>query len=140
MADGLLGLDTASGVLSPEPGSGKTRALEVAEPLVPDPIHSVNVTSAYLFRKIAEERATLLYDDIDRVVWPKAKENKDIRGVLNSGHRNGATAGPCVVRGKVVETEELPSYCAVAIAGLKRPARHHHGPQRRGSYAPLCPA
>jgi hypothetical protein len=48
----------------------------------------------------------------------KARENEDIRGVINSGHRNGATAGRCVVRGKIIETEELPSYCAVAMAGL----------------------
>src|SRR4051812_6534900 len=37
---------------SPEPGSGKTRALEVTEPLVPSPVEAVNVTPAYLFRKI----------------------------------------------------------------------------------------
>lgn len=104
--------------LSPEPGSGKTRALEVTEPLVPHPIHSVNVTSAYLFRKIAEIRPTLLYDEIDTVFGPKARDNEEIRGVINSGHRNGATAGRCVVRGKVIETEDLPSYCAVAMAGL----------------------
>jgi hypothetical protein len=105
--------------LSPEPGSGKTRALEITEPLVPNPIHSVNVTSAYLFRKIAENpRPTLLYDEIDTVFGPKAKENEEIRGVINSGHRNGATAGRCVIRGKVIETEELASYCAVMMAGL----------------------
>lgn len=37
--------------LSPEPGSGKSRALEVTEPLVPRPVHAVNATPAYLFRK-----------------------------------------------------------------------------------------
>jgi hypothetical protein len=51
-------------------------------------------------------------------VRPKAKENEEIRGMLNAGHRNGAMAGRCVVRGKIVETEELPAYCAVALAGL----------------------
>jgi Protein of unknown function (DUF3631)/Bifunctional DNA primase/polymerase, N-terminal len=104
--------------LSPEPGSGKTRALEVSEPLVPNPIHSVNVTSAYLFRRISDLRPTLLYDEIDTVFGPKAKENEDIRAVINSGHRNGATSGRCVVKGKRIETEDLPSYCAVAMAGL----------------------
>ena len=48
----------------------------------------------------------------------KAKDNEDIRGMLNAGHRNGAVAGRCVVRGKIIETEELPAYCAVAMAGL----------------------
>lgn len=106
--------------LSPEPGSGKSRALEVTEPLVPRPVHAVNTTPAYLFRKVSDEDGapTILYDEIDTVFGPKAKDNEDIRGMLNAGHRKGATAGRCVVRGKIVETEELPAYCAVALAGL----------------------
>lgn len=106
--------------LSPEPGSGKTRLLEASEPLVPRPLHSVNVTPAYLFRKVADEAGppTILFDEIDTIFGPKAKDNEDIRGLLNAGHRRGATAGRCVVRGKVIETEELPAYAAVALAGL----------------------
>lgn len=106
--------------LSPEPGSGKSRALEVTEPLVPRPVHAVNTTPAYLFRKVSDAAGppTILYDEIDTVFGPKAKDNEDIRGMLNAGHRKGATAGRCVIRGKTVETEELPAYCAVALAGL----------------------
>jgi hypothetical protein len=86
--------------LSPEPGSGKSRALEVTEPLVPRPVHAVNTTPAYLFRKVSDPDGapTLLYDEIDTVFGPKAKDNEDIRGMLNAGHRKGATAGRCVVR------------------------------------------
>jgi hypothetical protein len=106
--------------LSPEPGSGKTRALEASELLVPRPVQAVNTTSAYLFRKVSDEDGapTLLYDEVDTVFGPKAKDNEDIRGMLNAGHRRGAVAGRCVVRGKVVMTEELPAYCAVALAGI----------------------
>jgi hypothetical protein len=107
--------------LSPEPGSGKTRALEVTELLVPNPVAAVNVSPAYLFRKVADENGapTLLFDEIDTVFGPRAKENhEEIRGLLNAGHRKGAVAGRCVVRGKEVFTEELPAYCAVAMAGL----------------------
>ena len=108
------------GFLSPEPASGKTRALEVTEPLVPRAIHAVNVTPAYLFRKLSDSEGlpTILYDEIDTVFGPWAKENEDIRGMINAGHRNGAVAGRCVIRGKLVETEELPAYCAVMMAGL----------------------
>jgi hypothetical protein len=35
-------------LLSPEPGSGKTRALEVSELLVPNAVEAINMTSAYL--------------------------------------------------------------------------------------------
>lgn len=106
--------------LSPEPGSGKTRALEITQTLVPRPVEAVNVTPAYLFRKVADEagRPTILFDEIDTVFGPKAKDNEEIRGLLNAGHRRGAVAGRCVVRGKLIETEEIPAYCAVALAGL----------------------
>jgi hypothetical protein len=106
--------------LSPEPGSGKSRALEVTEPLVPRPVHAVNTTSAYLFRKVSDPlgRPTVLYDECDTLFGPRAKEHEEVRGMINAGHRKGAVAGRCVVRGKVVETEELPAYAAVALAGL----------------------
>ena len=106
--------------LSPEPASGKTRALEVSVLLVPRPVEAINVTPAYLFRKVGSEEGapTILYDEIDTVFGPKAKDNEEVRALLNAGHRRGAVAGRCVVRGKIVETEEIPAYCAVALAGL----------------------
>lgn len=106
--------------MSPEPGSGKSRALEVTEPLVPRAVHAVNTTPAYLFRKVSDDQGlpTILYDEIDTLFGPKAKDNEEVRGMLNAGHRRGAVAGRCVTKGKIVVTEELPAYCAVAIAGL----------------------
>jgi hypothetical protein len=106
--------------LSPEPASGKTRALEISELLVPSPVEAVNVTPAYLFRKVGSDdgRPTILYDEIDTVFGPKAKDNEEIRGLLNAGHRRGAVVGRCVTRGKTIETEEIPAYSAVALAGL----------------------
>src|SRR5260370_14288351 len=106
--------------LSPEPASGKTRLLEITELLVPNPVEAINVTPAYLFRKVGSEDGppTILFDEIDTVFGPKAKENEEIRGLLNAGHRRGAVAGRCVVRGNTVATEEISAYCAVALAGL----------------------
>src|SRR4029077_20266980 len=103
-----------------EPASGKSRALEVTELLVPSPVMAVNVSPAYLFRKVGSEGGppTILFDEIDTVFGPKAKENEEIRGLLNAGHRRGAVAGRCVVHGKKGEKEELPAYCGVAISGL----------------------
>jgi hypothetical protein len=78
------------------------------------------VTPAYLFRKIGDPDGlpTVLHDEIDTVFGPRAKDNEEIRGVINAGHRRGAVAGRCVVKGKTIETEELPAFCAVALAGL----------------------
>ena len=129
--------------LSAEPASGKTRALEITELLVPNPVSAVNVTPAYLFRKVgAEGSATILYDEIDTVFGPKAKENEEIRGLLNAGNSRFGKAGRCVIRGKNIETEEICAYSAVALAGLGwlpdtllsrsiivRMRRRHHGEQ-----------
>jgi hypothetical protein len=106
--------------LNPEPSSGKTRALEVSELLVPRPVEFVNVSAAYIFRKVDDPAGapTLLFDEVDTIFGPKAREHEDVRGLLNAGHRRGAVAGRCVVRGKTVETVEYPAYCAVALAGL----------------------
>jgi len=106
--------------LSPEPGSGKTRALEISETLVSRPVEAINTTPAYLFRKISDPDGlpTILFDEIDTVFGPRAKEHEDLRGVINAGHRRGAMAGRCVVKGKQIETEELPAFCPVAMAGL----------------------
>src|SRR5262245_35338582 len=106
--------------LSPEPRSGKTRALEVSELLVPNAVEAVNMSPAYIFRKIGDENGlpTLLHDEIDTLFGPKAKDNEDIRGLYNAGHRRGAFVGRCVVHGKKVLTEEIPAFSALALAGL----------------------
>jgi hypothetical protein len=107
--------------LSPEPASGKTRLLEVTALLVPNPVEAINITPAYLFRRVGNNEdglPTILHDEIDTVFGPKAKENEDIRGLLNAGHRRGAKVGRCVVKGKTFETEDPEAFCAVALAGL----------------------
>jgi hypothetical protein len=106
--------------LSPEPASGKTRALEVSELLVPNAVEAVNVTPAYLFRKVGDDDAkpTVLFDEIDAIFGKKAKEHEDVRALLNAGHRRGAIVGRCVVHGQKVRTEEISAFSAVALAGL----------------------
>ena len=107
--------------LSPEPGSGKSRALEVTELLVPRPMPAVNVSVSYLYRSVSAEEGspTILYDEVDTIFGSKVSaDNEDVRGLLNAGHRRGAIVGRCVVRGKTVELEKFPVYAAVALAGL----------------------
>lgn len=107
--------------LSPEPGSGKSRAMELTEALVPRPVLSVNASPAYIFRKISdpEGKPTLLIDEADAIFSPKkADGNEDLRGLLNSGYRQGASAGRATTKGREIVTEEWPSFCAVALAGL----------------------
>ncbi len=106
--------------LSPEPGSGKSRALEIAELLVPRPAMAVNMSPAALFRIIGSEEGlpTILFDEIDTVFGPKAKDNEDLRGLLNAGWRRGAKTYRCAMHGRKVELETYEAFSAVALAGL----------------------
>ena len=107
--------------LSSEPASGKSRALEVTAQLVPRAIEPVNASPAYLFRRTAsaDGRPTILHDEIDTVFGPKAKDNEDVRGFINAGYRKHSKYGRCVGnRNGQFTTEDIPAYCAVAVAGL----------------------
>ncbi|MFF3300820.1 DUF3631 domain-containing protein [Streptomyces sp. NPDC002908] len=106
--------------LSPEPGSGKSRALEVVETLVPRPMLAVNARAAALFRSVSDPagRPTILFDEIDTVFGPKAGDNEELRGFLNAGHRRSGVTYRCVGDGGNQTVVEFPSYTAVAVAGL----------------------
>ncbi|MFH9233765.1 DUF3631 domain-containing protein [Streptomyces globisporus] len=106
--------------LSPEPGSGKSRALEVVETLVPRPMLAVNARAAALFRSVSDPagRPTILFDEIDTVFGPKAGDNEELRGFLNAGHRRSGVTYRCIGDGGNQTVVEFPSYTAVAVAGL----------------------
>ncbi|MBQ0965351.1 DUF3631 domain-containing protein [Streptomyces sp. RK23] len=106
--------------LSPEPGSGKTRALEIVETLVPQPMTAVNASAAALFRSVSSGngKPTILFDEIDTVFGPKAGDNEELRGFLNAGHRRTGVTYRCIGDGGQQTVQAFPSYCAVAVAGL----------------------
>lgn len=106
--------------LSPEPGSGKSRLLEMTALLVPRPILSVMSSPAYILRKIAdqENRPTILYDEIDAIFGPQARGNEDLRAMVNAGYRRGATIGRCYGENGKILTQDLPTFGAVAFGGL----------------------
>jgi hypothetical protein len=106
-------------LLSPEPGSGKTRTLEILELLTPRSMAVLNASVAPIFRSIEAERPTLLMDEVDALFNRSAKSDDpaaDLRALLNAGHRRGATIPRCV--GPTHEVKRFPVYAAVALAGL----------------------
>ncbi|MGV9604079.1 DUF3631 domain-containing protein [Streptomyces sp. NPDC003631] len=106
--------------LSPEPGSGKSRALEIVETLVPAPMTAVNASAAALFRSVSNPsgRPTILFDEIDTIFGPKAGDNEELRGFLNAGHRRTGVTYRCIGDGGNQTVQAFPSYCGVAVAGL----------------------
>lgn len=107
--------------LSPEPGSGKTRALETCGTLIPHPMHAVSASPAALFRAVADEdgRPCILFDEIDTVFGPKTKDNnEDLRCFLNAGHRRSGVFYRCIGDGGQQSVVAFPAYTAVALGGL----------------------
>lgn len=107
--------------LSPEPGSGKSRALEVTEPLVPRPMMTANMSASALFRSLNSDEgtATLLFDEVDTIFGAKTKDNnEDLRGLINSGHRRGVMTRRARPAGVKVVIDEFESFAAVAMAGI----------------------
>lgn len=102
---------------SAEAASGKTTALEVCEVLVPRPLQTMNISDAALFRVIEAETPTLLFDEVDAVFGPKARDREDLRALLNSGYKRGGTVlrmgGPQRDR-----LDKFTVYCPKALAGL----------------------
>jgi Protein of unknown function (DUF3631) len=106
--------------LSAEPASGKSRALEITNLLVPRPMQAVNISPAALFRSVGSEDGlpTILFDEIDTLFGPKAKENEEIRGLFNAGHRRGQKAYRAQIRGTDIGVEAIEAFSALAVAGL----------------------
>jgi hypothetical protein len=105
---------------SAEPESGKTRLLEVLRELVKEPIATVNISDAALFRVIEAKAPTLLFDEVDAIFSEQARARgvrDDLRALLNAGYRRGER----VYRmggGNKIKLETFAVFCPKALAGL----------------------
>jgi hypothetical protein len=97
-------------ITSPEKGCGKTTALEVLRELVARPLPTSNVTVAAVFRTVEIAGPTLLIDEADTFL----KENEELRGILNSGHRKGTPIIRTV--GDDYEPRQFSTWAPAAIA------------------------
>jgi Protein of unknown function (DUF3631) len=106
-------------ISSAEKESGKTRLLEVLEPLVACPWMTGRTTAAALVRKLAADTPpTLLLDESDAAFNGDREYSEALRGVLNSGHRRGGCATLCVGQGAKIEVRDFPVFGAKAVAGI----------------------
>lgn len=102
----------------PEKRCGKTRLIEVGEMLVHAPLNTTSISEAALFRAVAKSRPTLLFDEIDAVFGPKARDKEDLRSLLNAGYRKGANVLRCVGEGSKLEVKPFLVFCAKMFAGI----------------------
>jgi hypothetical protein len=108
---------------SPEPGSGKTRVLEVLALLCRGAKLTLSTTTAALYRRIAaagDEPPTVLQDEADAVFNTRTKtpQSEDVRALFNSGYKRGATVDRCEGDAKNMRVIEFPVFAPVALAFL----------------------
>jgi putative DNA primase/helicase len=98
--------------MSPTKGCGKTTALDVMGQLVLRPLTAANVSPSAIFRVVEACHPTLLIDEGDSFL----RDNEELRGVLNSGHRRGGGVLRTVAAGEDFEVRSFSTYGAIAIA------------------------
>ncbi|WNV90954.1 DUF3631 domain-containing protein [Umezawaea sp. Da 62-37] len=104
---------------SPEPGSGKTRVLEIAQHLTKAAEMTAGGSAAALVRMVAAGPITVLMDEVDAVFGVGGSGNEDVRQMLNLGYKRSATIPK--TKGDPASgftVERLPIFAPVALAGL----------------------
>jgi energy-coupling factor transporter ATP-binding protein EcfA2 len=94
-------------------GSGKTTLVRILSSLSHNPVSTVSVTPANLFRIIENEQPTLFIDEVEDLEKRGSSNNPTIQ-VLNSGYQKGGVVHRIV---KGVSTN-FSTYCPKVIAGI----------------------
>jgi hypothetical protein len=99
-------------IRSPEKRCGKSTCRDVIALLVPKPLLTENMTTAVLFRVIDRYQPTVLADEYD--TW--LRDNEELRGVLNAGHKLGGAAWRCV--GDNYDVRGFNAFAPVVLVGI----------------------
>lgn len=105
-------------ICSPTKRAGKSRLLDVLEALCRKPLRAAGATEAALFRAISDRHPTILFDEIDTIFGPKARDHEDLRALLNAGFRRGTPVLRCVGEGTKMSAREFEVFCCKALAGI----------------------
>jgi len=97
---------------SPERGCGKSTLRDVVALFVPRPVLTENLSVAVLFRLVNAHSPVILADEYD--AW--LKDNEELRGLLNAGHRRGAAVYRC--EGDSHEVRAFKAYTPAVLCGI----------------------
>jgi putative DNA primase/helicase len=99
-------------ISSPEKRCGKTTLRDIVAVLVPRPLPTENLSTAVLFRVVHAHAPTVLADEYDS--W--LRDNEELRGMLNAGHRRGGQALRC--EGKSFEPRAFNVFAPAVLCGI----------------------
>lgn len=97
---------------------GKTRLLEVLEPIVATPWLTGRVSPAVVTRRVDGETPTLLLDETDAALHHRSESAEALRAILNSGYRRSGVCSLCVGTGSGLTYRDFSTFCPKAIAGI----------------------
>jgi 5S rRNA maturation endonuclease (ribonuclease M5) len=103
-------------VTSAEKRSGKSRLLDVLEPLVREPMKVISPTEAVLFRMIDATRPTVLIDEYDTIF--KNKDYEGLRAILNAGFQPGTLVPRLLPVGNSFQLQTFDVFSPKALAGI----------------------
>jgi hypothetical protein len=103
-------------ILSPEKQSGKSLLLEVLATLTARAQHVTSISPAALFRSIEAGPPTMLLDEVDALFKSDGERVEELRGIINSGNRRGATVQRC--HGPAYEVRSFKVFCPKALGGI----------------------
>ena len=99
-------------ITSPTKRCGKTRVAELLEFVVANPLRTVGISVAALFRTIEKKKPTLLLDEAESLRGRDDRANA-LREILNAGYRKGQKVLRCV--GEDYKPKEFDTYCPKVI-------------------------
>ena len=103
-------------IVSPEKRCGKSTLLSMLNLLACKTLMTSNISAASIFRVIEMTQPTLLIDEADTFL----RNNPDMVGILNAGHRFGGTTIRTEYRGKHAIPTRFKCYSPCAIAAINK--------------------
>ncbi|MGO1055713.1 DUF3631 domain-containing protein [Crossiella sp. CA198] len=104
---------------SAEPGSGKTRVMEVGQFFAKAAEMTAGGSAAALVRMVAAGPITILLDEVDTIFGAGGGGNEDVRQMLNLGYKRTATIPKCKGDAATgIMVERLPIFAPTVLAGL----------------------
>lgn len=103
-------------ITSPTKRCGKTRVGEVLELVCARPFFSANISEAALFRSIAQDRPTLIFDEAETLANRKSERAQYLLSILQMGFRRNGVVPRCVGQDHAVE--KFPVFCPKVVIAI----------------------